>query len=228
MLRRWRDGQAMFVGSLDEYAFMIRGALSLFEANAGSEWLEWAIEMTEKLKESYKDPEGGAFYQTNGLDKNLLLRRCQFSDGAEPSGNAIHAENLLRLYQLTNQQEYLSQAEDIFKGVKEYLENYPMGYSYHAMSLLRYYDIKAPTFVIALNSQREYEKELKEKINQSFLPHKSVIWQMHDVELEEILPAIKEQGVQEDRTTLYCCFEGACQKPLTELREMNEMIDQLL
>jgi uncharacterized protein len=38
LLRRWRDHQAMFKGSLDEYAFMIRAALSLFEANAGSEW----------------------------------------------------------------------------------------------------------------------------------------------------------------------------------------------
>ena len=50
LLRRWRDGQAMYSGSLDEYSFMIRGVLSLFEANAGSEWLQWAIEMAEKLR----------------------------------------------------------------------------------------------------------------------------------------------------------------------------------
>lgn len=227
LLRRWRDGQAMFSGSLDEYAFMIRGILSLFEANAGTEWLEWAIEMAQKLKQSYKDGERGAFYQTDGSDKNLLLRRCQFSDGAEPSGNAIHAENLLRLYQLTQEADYLQQAEDIFKGVKEFLENYPPGYCYHAMSLLRYYDKKAPTLVVALNSKKEHEKELQEKIYQYFLPHKAVIWQTHDVELEEILPFIKDQEGQNDLTTLYLCHEGVCQKPLTRLSEMMEAIGKL-
>ncbi len=68
LLRRWRDGQAMFMGGLDEYAFMIRGLLALFEANAGAEWLQWAVELTDLLAENYKK-EGGAFYQTDGTTK---------------------------------------------------------------------------------------------------------------------------------------------------------------
>lgn len=227
LLRRWRDGQAMFAGSLDEYAFMIRGVLSLFEANAGSEWLAWAIEMTNKLKDVYKDQEGGAFYQTDGTDKNLLLRRCQFSDGAEPSGNAVHAENLIRLYQLTEVEDYIIQAEDIFKGVYDNLENYPPGYCYHAMSLLRYYDEKKATLVIALNSAREYERELKEIVYSCFIPHKAVIWQMHDVELEEILPSIKDQEAIEERTTVYLCREGICEKPMNKIDEIIKAIENL-
>lgn len=226
LLRRWRDGQSMYSGSLDEYSFMIRGVLSLFEANAGSDWLQWAIEMVHRLKAKYKE-EGGAFYQTDGSDKNLILRRCQFSDGAEPSGNAVHAENLLRLYQLTLDQDYFHQAEDILKGVMEYLENYPPGYCYHVMSLLRYDDQKAPTFVIALNSKRDHEKELKHALYEKFLPHKAVIWQSHDVELEELLPFTKEQTAQQDKTTLYICHEGVCMQPLDELPKMLEAIDKL-
>lgn len=227
LLRRWREGQAMFAGSLDEYAFMIRGVLSLFEANAGSEWLAWAIEMTNKLKDVYKDQEGGAFYQTDGTDKHLLLRRCQFSDGAEPSGNAVHAENLIRLYQLTEVEDYIIQAEDIFKGVYDNLENYPPGYCYHVMSLLRYYDEKKPTLVIALNSAREYERELKEVLYGCFIPHKAVIWQMHDVELEEILPSIKDQEALEEQTTVYLCKEGRCEKPMNKIDEIIKAIENL-
>lgn len=226
LLRRWREGQAMFSGSLDEYAYMIRGLLSLFEANAGSEWLEWAIEMSHRLKERYKE-ENGAFYQTDGSDKNLILHRCQFSDGAEPSGNAIHAENLLRLYQLTQEVNYLQQAEDILKAVKDYLENYPPGYSYHVINLQRYYDRKAPTLVIALNSKREGENQLKDLLSEKFIPHKVVIWQTHDVELEELIPSIKEQNSLQDRTTLYICREGVCLKPLDQLPEMVEAVEKL-
>lgn len=226
LLRRWREDQAMFAGSLDEYAFMIRGLLSLFEANAGSEWLEWAITMTQHLKEHYKE-EAGAFYQTDGSDKNLILRRCQFSDGAEPSGNAIHAENLLRLYQITRQADYLLQVEDILKAVGDYLENYPPGYTYHVMNLCRYYNRKSPTLVIALNAKREYEKELKQAIYEKFIPHKANIWQNQDIELEEILPFIKDQNAMEDQTTLYICYEGVCQVPLNQLSNMIQAIEKL-
>lgn len=226
LLRRWREGQAMFPGSLDEYAFMIRGALALFQANAGTEWLEWAIEMSQRLKNRFKDGNG-AFFQTDGTDKNLILRRCQFSDGAEPSGNAVHTENLLILNQLTLENDYLTQAEDVMKAVSEYLENYPPGYCYHVMSLQRYFDVKAPTLVIALNSHRDYEQELKANLHAMFLPHKAVIWQTQDVELEELLPFTKEQNAQQDRTTLYICHEGVCEKPLTELPDMIEALGKL-
>lgn len=226
LLRRWRDGQPMFSASLDEYAFMIRGVLSLFEANAGSEWLQWAIEMAQRLNEKYKEKEG-AFYQTDGTDKNLILRRCQFSDGAEPSGNAVHTENLLRLHQLTLDDDYLHQAEDVLKGVKDYLENYPPGYCYHVMNLLRYDAQNAPAIVIALNSKKEYENEIKLALYEKFIPHKVVIWQSHDVEMEELLPFTKEQNAKHDKTTLYICYEGACLQPLNELPDILSAIDKL-
>lgn len=227
LLRRWRDGQPMFSASLDEYAFMIRGILSLFEANAGSEWLQWALDMALILKEKYKEEEG-AFYGTDGTDKNLILRRCQFSDGAEPSGNAVHAENLLRLHQFTLSEEYLHQAEDILKGVRDYLENYPPGYCYHVMNLQRFYALqKAPTLVISLNSKREHEKELKLAIYERFIPYKALIWQSHDVEMEELLPFTKEQVAENDQTTLYICHQGACLQPLNELSQMLGAIEKL-
>ena len=104
-MRRWRDNESLYHAGLDEYAFLIRALISLFEADQGTEWLEWAITMTDILQDQFKS-EGGAFYQTDGADQNLLLRKSQFSDGAEPSGNAIHCENLLRLYQLTLDRKY--------------------------------------------------------------------------------------------------------------------------
>ena len=226
LMRRWREDQAMYPGSLDEYAYMIRAVLSLFEANAGTEWLEWAMQMTQKLKELYKAEEG-AFYQTDGSDESLIIQRCQFADGALPSGNAVHAENLMRLYQMTQEDDYLQQAEDIFKAVAVYLKNYPPGYCFHVMSLQRYYDTNAPSCVIALNSRRDFEKELKAYFYQPFIPHKVMLWQAHDIELEELLPLTKDQSPQNDETTLYICTEGKCQKPLHQLSEIVSTIEKL-
>jgi uncharacterized protein len=227
MVRRWRDNEALYNAGLDEYAFLIRGLLSLFEANCGSEWLEWAIKMSQILKINFQVSDG-AFFQTDGQDPNIILRKCQFSDGAEPSGNAIHCENLLRLYKITLDSSDLNQAECILKAVKKYIDNYPPGYCYHIMNLNHYYDRHAPTLVVALNDENEYEADLRFQIFQSFIPHKAVIWRKSDDNLLlKIVPFVLKQTPIEGKTTLYICYHGVCQKPITNFSEMVQAIRKL-
>lgn len=227
LYRRFRDGEVRFNASLSEYACLIRAFLSLFESHYGVDWLVLAIEMTNILDESFKEPDG-AFYETDGTDANLILRKCQFSDGSEPSGNAIHCENLLRLYQLTNEDTYIEQAEDIFAALKKYIDNYPPGYSYHMMNLNRYYDKHAPTLVIALDDDKNYENELKNEIYHHFIPHKALIWkQKDDKDLLRVIPFVKDLVAIDGKTTLYICFEGVCQTPINQLPAMIEAIHKL-
>jgi len=220
LLRRWRDGEGMYPGGLDEYAFLIRAALSLFEIGQGTEWLEWALEMTDVLSDQFK-VENGAFYQTDGTDTNIILRKIHFADGAEPSGNAIHCENLLRLYQITSDQRYLNQAEDILKAVRYLMENYPPGYCFHAMNLIRYYDSDAVTTIVVLNEAQQYSDELRKLFYHAYFPHRAIVWSYpHDERLEQLIPFIENQKTIDGKTTLYICHQGACQKPITEFSEM--------
>lgn len=227
LYRRWREGEPMFHAGLDEYAFMIRGLISLFEADLGSEWLAWAMQMAQILQEKFKEAQG-AFYQTDGSDPNIILRKCQFADGAEPSGNAVHCENLLRLYQLTLNNRYLEQANDVLKAVKKYLDSYAPGYCYHMMNLNRHYDRHAPTLIVALNAKEQNGKALYQQIFSRFIPHKSVVWRrQNDEELFTLLPFVKEQVPIGNKTTLYICHEGVCQKPINDLDEMIKALSAL-
>lgn len=227
LFRRFREGDVRFNAGLDEYAFMIRACISLFEADFGISWLSFAIEMTSILEETFKEP-GGAFYQTDGTDSHIILKKCRFSDGAEPSGNAVHTENLMRLYQLTGEVNYLTQAEDVFCAAKKYMGNYSPGYSYHMMNLNRFFDKRAPTLIIALDSKNSYEKELKEHIYSNFIPHKAVIWRHeNDKDLFRMIPFVKDLAPNEGKTTLYICFQGVCQTPINELPEMMAAIVKL-
>lgn len=227
LLRRWRGGEALYHAGLDEYAFMIHGLLSLFETGQGSEWLEWAVKMADILNAKFKSPEG-AFYLTDGDDINLLLRKCQYSDGAEPSGNAVHCENLLRLYQLTGNPHYLDQAEDILRAVRKFIDAYSPGYCYHMIALNHYYDRKAPTIVIALNEKEHHLNELYHHLYSTFIPHKAVIVRRHnDEELFRLIPSIRAQTPIEGKTTLYICREGVCDAPITKFEQMVEAINKL-
>jgi uncharacterized protein YyaL (SSP411 family) len=227
LARRWRDGSALFRANLEEYAFLIRGLLRLFEIGSASKWLAWAIELTEILEKQFK-AESGAFYESDGSDRSLLLRKCSYTDGAEPSGNAIHCENLLRLYGMTFDNSYRAAAEDILKAVWHFAENYPPGYIYHAMNVQRYYDKNAPTIIVALGKKREYFADIRQALFGKFLPSANIVWKEEgDKLLVESAPNMAQYQAQKEATTLYICRQGRCDKPVTGLHGILQAIQQL-
>ena len=88
------------------------------------------------MERDFKELDG-AFYQTDGEDM-LPIRKCDFYDGAEPSGNGVHTENLLRLYAITKEEKYLKQAEDVLKAAKPVIEQFAPAAFYHLLGLLKY------------------------------------------------------------------------------------------
>ncbi|MGA8163907.1 MAG: thioredoxin domain-containing protein [Waddliaceae bacterium] len=228
LLRRWREGEANYSGGLEDYAFLIRGVLSLFEAGLGTEWMQWAMEMTDILADQF-EAENGGFYQTDGGDPYLILRKCQFSDSGEPSGNAVHCENLLRLYQFSYDRNYLEQAENILCAAEAVFRSYLSGFGYHILDLIRYYHrSKAPTLIVALNQHQNYREDIQEKIFSTFIPHRAVIWRREgDEQLFSLFPFVREYIPLQGETTLYICHERACDKPLTKIEDIKEAIEKL-
>jgi uncharacterized protein len=227
LLHRWREDEASFNAGLDDYAFLIRALISLFEVGRGSEWLAWALQLSNTVKNRFK-AEDGAFFQTDGTDPNIILRKCQFSDGAEPSGNSIQCENLLRLYQITGDPNCLDQAEDVLRAVKKYMYNYSPGYTYHLINLMRYYDRHAPTIVVALNQKEEHLNDLHQLVYSNFIPHKAVIWRKeNDEALFDLIPSLREQKAISNKTTVYICHRGTCKQPLVELADIAEAFEKL-
>lgn len=213
LFRRWRDGEGRFSAGLDDYAFLIKGLITLFEEGCGSEWLAWAVQLAEVLEKEFKAP-GGAFYYACE-DQTLMVRKCEYYDGAEPSGNAVHAENLIRLYQLTQAPNYLAQVEDEMKAAKEFMETYPPGACYHYLSLHRYLNLKAPTIVIALNEQQSLRKEIHEALGSHFLPHASIIWkEVQDTQLPALIPSLVDKNPIDGQTAIYICRQDHCEAPL--------------
>lgn len=219
LLRRYREGDARFSGGLDDYAFLIKGVLSLFECGLGSEYLQWAMELSEVLEKEYKTPNG-AYYQTKE-DRFLLMRKCEFYDGAEPSGNAIHCENLLRLYQITQNEKYLTSAEDILRAAQSFIETFPPGACYNLIALQRYLDQKAPLVVVAFNKDRAFEKEIKHALGSQFTPHRATIFKYQDDPLlNTLIPPTANQNCVDGKTSVYICRDFHCEKPLVDLPEI--------
>lgn len=228
LFRRFRDQEVRYEGSLDDYAFMIRGLIELFLADGEGEWLEFALDLNRILENRFKSNEGAYFFAEAG-SQHLLLRKCLFSDGAEPSGNAVQCENLLKLSTLTFEDRYLAQAEDIFRGVKEFVDNYPPGYIYHLMNLELYNAVSgAKVVIIALNSKSEGLYQIKSWFQKIYNPLVQVIYKREeDKALIKALPHLETYVPKDNRTTFYLCQDKACQAPLTKMSDMEEAILKL-
>lgn len=227
LYRRFRDNDVRFPGSLDDYAFLIRGLLTLFTSGGGSEWLAFAIELTRMVERRFSR-EGGAFYYTAEGEEHLIQRKVVFVDGVEPSGNAVHCENLLRLNALTRDSAYLKAAEGVLLGVKEFVDNYPPGYTYHLMNLEFFGSKEAFVGIVALNSENTGLNEIKEALSARYNPWLQIIFKpANDRLLSQTLPYLESYEPIEGKTTFYLCFNGVSEKPLTKMSDIQEAILKL-
>ncbi len=214
LYRRYRDDEVRFMATLDDYAFLIRGLISLFERTGEISWLQWALELVNALKFDFKE-QHGAFYQASEYEESLLIRKTQFADGAEPSGNAIHAENLLRLYQITASRDFLEQAEDILKASEKYISTYPLGYCYNLVALERYFDKNKALVVILKSPDPQENEEITNAIIQKVLPHFSfVMLDPAQAKSAKFVPSFAQYEAKDGLATMYICKEGVCLPPV--------------
>jgi uncharacterized protein YyaL (SSP411 family) len=122
-LHVWREGQAKIPAFLDDYAFLIRGLLTLHEVTGQQRWLSEAERLTLEMERRLGAPGGGYFLA--GSDPNLLVRSVTVFDGAIPSGNGTAILNLMRLAELTGKPVYRAQAEKALKAFSDDLRRAP-------------------------------------------------------------------------------------------------------
>ena len=67
-------GVAKTEGFADDYAFLIRGLMDLFEAGQDSRWLEWAWQLQQKMDELFWDKKDGGYFTATTSDPSILLR----------------------------------------------------------------------------------------------------------------------------------------------------------
>ncbi|XP_053564735.1 spermatogenesis-associated protein 20 isoform X2 [Bombina bombina] len=112
-------------GFLDDYAFVIRGMLDLYEASLDPKHLEWAVQLQHKQDNLFWDQTGFGYFSTDDSDPSIVLRLKDDQDGAEPSGNSVSVGNLLRLSCYTGLERWAQQSGHILAAFSERLEKVP-------------------------------------------------------------------------------------------------------
>ena len=102
----YRAGRTQPVRFLEDYAFLLDGVLWWYEATLDAEALRFAVELAEEMLRDFFDPVEGGFWHTPPEARDLILRIKDESDGAEPAGNSMAVQALLRLACITGSDRY--------------------------------------------------------------------------------------------------------------------------
>jgi uncharacterized protein YyaL (SSP411 family) len=110
--RRWAGGEAAIQGQADDYAFLAWGFLELHQATLDSSWLEAAQALLKAAKARFFDESDGSYFNA-GLqgDARLPVRLKDSHDNVEPAPASVFVELQLRLWNLTGEAEWRTDAE---------------------------------------------------------------------------------------------------------------------
>ena len=130
LLACWTAGQAGKEGFLDDYAFLIDALLEI-----GSERIELAELLAQRMLDQFEDPEHGGFFFTSSDHERLIHRPRSLSDDALPSGAAVAARALLRLSRSSPGPRYAAAAERTLRAGWEPMCRHPLSHTALCLAL---------------------------------------------------------------------------------------------
>jgi uncharacterized protein len=138
LLRTYNDGRAKIDAYLEDHAFLLEALLVLFEATCEERWFDEAIALADELIERFADERHGGFFSTASDQAPLIARRKDVEDAPIPAGSSSAALGLLRLAQLTGDEQYERHAVSVLRLEHEIAARHPTAFG-HVLQAIHWY-----------------------------------------------------------------------------------------
>ncbi len=213
LLRRFCDGEAAVGGFVDDYAFLAQALLDLFEANSSVLYLRRAVEIAREGLSQFEDAEHGGFFSTVEDSPDLVLRMKEDYDGAEPSGNSVATDVLLRLTELTGDEQFRARAGKALSAFAPRLRAQPTIAPQMAAALGRWL-AQPEQVILRCTKKSESVNQIVAEQRRPFRPYSVVITIGDDAanELKSAAPFLS-QLERKESITLYECRNFVCELP---------------
>ena len=224
LLRSYRDGEAKLKGYLEDYALLLDGLVSLYEASFQRRWLDEARGLAEEMIALFWDPVQGAFYDTGRDHETLIVRPRDIFDNAMPCGSSAAVGALLRLGAHTGEPEHRNVAGQALRSVRELVIQQPSGFG-HWLCGLDFYLSTTNEIAIVGPRDNPATADLLDVVYRGFLPNKAVAGMESDDELAaEGLPLLEDRWMVNGRPTAFVCENYTCQLPVTDPEALREQL----
>jgi len=187
--------------------------LDLFAANSNPVYLNRAVEIAAQGLPRFEDLEHGGFFSTLENTSDLVLRMKDDYDGAEPSGNSVAVDVLLRLTEITGDTQFRGRAEKALTAFAPKLHSQPTMAPLMASALGRW--LTEPEQIVLRCGEKNAElRRLLMEQRKPFRPY-SLVLAIDSTEaagLKSSAPFLADLALQ-GSITLYECRNFTCQLP---------------
>ena len=202
-------------GVLEDYAFLSKAAMRLFQTTGDEFYFYKSKEIIDDSIQYFKDEESDLLlYTTN---KDLFTKIVSIDDGVIPSPNSIIAEQLFNIGHVIFDDYYLDQSNKMVSSVKEIIDGSINFYSVWANNILNRVELFYEIAVIGSDSDSKTKL-----ISEQLLPNVILV----QSNTESNLPLFVDRFF-EDETYIYVCQNKTCQRPETSIKLALEQIPYL-
>jgi uncharacterized protein YyaL (SSP411 family) len=219
----WCRGHSAHPATLDDYAAMCRAALVLSEATGEGAYLDQAETWVAAADRHFWDEARGGYFFTADDTGDLITRTKTALDAATPSGNAVMAGVLARLYHLSGKDAYRARGEAVIGAFSGELGAQVIPYA----SLLNGTDFlhRAVEVVIVGDRDAADTAGLLQAVFGVSLPNRVLSVIAPGAGLRKGHPA-GGKGQVEGRASAYVCQGGTCSAPLTDPAALAEDLER--
>ncbi len=217
LLRTYKNGTAKINGYLEDYSYFVNALLDVFEIEPEKKYLELSLKLGNHLVDHFWDSNTSSFFMTSDNHEKLIIRPKSNYDLSLPSGNSVSAFVMLRLFHLSQKQNFLEISTKIMKSQAQMAAENPFGFGYLLNTIFNY--MEKPLEITIINTENS---ELCHSILTNYLPNSFIVTIQNPTQLELLSDSPFFTGKTfEDKTTVFICKDFSCSLPLHTLDEIN-------
>lgn len=217
---RYRDGDAAYVGQLEDYAVYALALLELYRATFDAKYLQAAIHRAKQMVELFEDKNKGGYFMTAFDGEQLIARPKETYDGAMPSGNSVAAMVLQTLASLTGERSWQAAADRQFSYLAGEIGEYPSASCFGVLAMMGALYLHRE---LVCASSDGMPGELAEYLKEHPADDLHVLLKTKEnaETLAECAPFTKDYPIPEQGSMYYLCEGGACKAPVSEFSKLK-------
>jgi len=189
---------------LDDYTWIIRAALDVYEITGDEDWLDYAMQLTLYTFDHFFDEEMELFYYNSAKAEKLVSRPLETEDNVIPSSNAVMAHNLFALSRYLDRPAFEKTALQMLWNMDSQMDRHLSSYAEWG----RLYHYQTAGFQEVAITGPDAENVYR-NIATHYRPLELCAWSSTPSER----PLLRYR-YSEVKTQVFLCEHGACQLPL--------------
>ena len=228
LCRYWRNGPSLAPGTGEDYVFLCRAYLDLYESTFNEKWIDFAIATDEKAQRDFFHPDRGVYYMNAADDRGSVMSPAYSEDNVIPSANSIGLENQIRLAEIINSDKYSQTAEIILRSHAHVLKEIPTAYT-RMLNALQQHHSKPVHIVVVGAPESADTRNLLSEINSRYIPHLILCGNPgHQTKQgTEYFGFATDYSRVQNQASAYVCMGYECRLPVTEPEKLAIILDEI-